>query len=223
MADYTGGFIGTYTQTCQHNQDAEHLYSHARLGCSSCREKMVHDVVPLIAKLCGKWRTSSFIDYDDLLQTCLLDVYKATLTYDPAQSMWTTYATTFASYAFINCHRYAMRQKNVIHRQMSDILAEDQVIQIEDLNCENPLEAASRSEMRQIKAAILNNAMRKINHRDELIVRMRYGLPPYDKVHTLYEIGQKHSLTRERVRQITKRACLKISKLLRDEANLQDD
>ena len=44
-----------------------------------------------------------------------------------------------------------------------------------------------------------------IPKRDAEIIRMRYGIQPYTKSHTLDEIGEAFGITRERVRQIEKR------------------
>ncbi|MDE5617638.1 MAG: sigma-70 family RNA polymerase sigma factor [Ureaplasma sp.] len=41
-----------------------------------------------------------------------------------------------------------------------------------------------------------------LNDKEEQIIRMRYGLPPYEKAYTLEEIGEKFNFTHERTRQI---------------------
>lgn len=41
-----------------------------------------------------------------------------------------------------------------------------------------------------------------LNDKEEQIIRMRYGLPPYEKSYTLEEIGERFNFTHERTRQI---------------------
>ena len=47
--------------------------------------------------------------------------------------------------------------------------------------------------------------------RDEEIIRMRFGLNQEGSVHTLGDIGKKYGLTRERIRQLEKKALKKIA------------
>lgn len=49
-----------------------------------------------------------------------------------------------------------------------------------------------------------------LQEKEEIIIRMRYGLPPYQHPITLEEVGQKFKITRERVRQIEAKALRKI-------------
>lgn len=53
--------------------------------------------------------------------------------------------------------------------------------------------------------------LEKLSPREETIIKMRYGLL-YDKNYTLDEIGKHFDLTRERIRQIEKRALEKLHK-----------
>lgn len=70
---------------------------------------------------------------------------------------------------------------------------------------------------------IRNDQIREINHfletalteRERIIVELRYGLSGY-KEHTLKEIGDILQITRERVRQIEKRAIDKLKDLIKD-------
>lgn len=49
-----------------------------------------------------------------------------------------------------------------------------------------------------------------LQEKEEKIIRMRYGLPPYAHPMTLEEVGKKFHITRERVRQIEAKALRKI-------------
>ncbi|MGM0461778.1 MAG: sigma-70 family RNA polymerase sigma factor [Fibrobacterota bacterium] len=67
---------------------------------------------------------------------------------------------------------------------------------------------------------IINDAMMKLNSREEKIVRMYYGIS-FSKSFTLEEIGEELNLTRERVRLIRDRALRKLYKnpSVREEMN----
>ncbi len=57
----------------------------------------------------------------------------------------------------------------------------------------------------------IDDILRKfLQEKEEDIIRMRYGLPPYSHPMTLEEVGKKYFITRERVRQIEAKALRKI-------------
>lgn len=49
-----------------------------------------------------------------------------------------------------------------------------------------------------------------LSKKEEQIIRMRYGLPPFDSSMTLEEIGQKFNVTKERIRQVESKALRKL-------------
>ena len=76
---------------------------------------------------------------------------------------------------------------------------------IEDKNAILPIDAAIQSNLRETTTRILAS----LTPREERIVRMRFGLG-MNSDHTLEEVGQQFSLTRERIRQIEARALKKL-------------
>ncbi len=58
----------------------------------------------------------------------------------------------------------------------------------------------------------LHDALSRLSEKEENIVKMRFGIG-YESKFTLEEIGKKYSLTRERIRQIERRALKKLKKL----------
>lgn len=54
-----------------------------------------------------------------------------------------------------------------------------------------------------------------LSEKEEMIIRMRFGLPPYKKAMTLEEIGNECDFTRERARQIESKAVRKLKQLPR--------
>jgi RNA polymerase primary sigma factor len=76
---------------------------------------------------------------------------------------------------------------------------------IEDQNTILPIDAAIRSNMRGITSRVLAS----LTPREERIVRMRFGIG-INSDHTLEQVGQQFSLTRERIRQIEAKALRKL-------------
>ncbi len=57
----------------------------------------------------------------------------------------------------------------------------------------------------------LDDALLKLKPREREVLKMRFGIG-YEDALTLDEIGKKFSLTRERIRQIEKKALLRLRK-----------
>jgi RNA polymerase primary sigma factor len=64
------------------------------------------------------------------------------------------------------------------------------------------IDAAIQSNLRETTTRVLAS----LTPREERIVRMRFGHLGMNTDHTLEEVGQQFSLTRERIRQIEARA-----------------
>ena len=76
---------------------------------------------------------------------------------------------------------------------------------IEDKNAILPIDAAIQSNLRETTTRVLASLM----PREERILRMRFGIG-MNTDHTLEEVGQQFSLTRERIRQIEAKALRKL-------------
>ena len=76
---------------------------------------------------------------------------------------------------------------------------------IEDKNAILPIDAAIRSNLRETTTRLLAS----LTPREERIVRMRFGLG-MNSDHTLEQVGQQFSVTRERIRQIEAKAIRKL-------------
>jgi RNA polymerase primary sigma factor len=86
---------------------------------------------------------------------------------------------------------------------------------IDDKNAIQPIDAMIQSNLRETTTQVLAS----LTPREERIVRMRFGLG-INSDHTLEEVGQQFSVTRERIRQIEAKAIRKLkhpsrSKVLR--------
>jgi RNA polymerase primary sigma factor len=76
---------------------------------------------------------------------------------------------------------------------------------IEDKNAVQPLDAAILGNLRETTTKILAS----LTPREERVLRMRFGIG-MNTDHTLEEVGQQFSVTRERIRQIEAKALRKL-------------
>lgn len=76
---------------------------------------------------------------------------------------------------------------------------------IEDKNSIIPLDAAIHSNLREATTRVLSS----LTPREERVLRMRFGIG-MNTDHTLEEVGQQFSVTRERIRQIEAKALRKL-------------
>ena len=76
---------------------------------------------------------------------------------------------------------------------------------VEDEGAILPIDAAIQSDLRETTTRVLAS----LTPREERILRMRFGLG-MNNAHTLEEVGQKFSVTRERIRQIEAKALRKL-------------
>ncbi|MEM6322871.1 MAG: RNA polymerase sigma factor RpoD [Pseudomonadota bacterium] len=76
---------------------------------------------------------------------------------------------------------------------------------IEDKNAVLPLDAMIQSNLREITTRVLAS----LTPREERVLRMRFGIG-MNTDHTLEEVGQQFSVTRERIRQIEAKALRKL-------------
>jgi RNA polymerase primary sigma factor len=76
---------------------------------------------------------------------------------------------------------------------------------IEDSNATQPIDAAIHSNLRDITSRVLAS----LTPREERVVRMRFGIG-ISSDHTLEQVGQQFSVTRERIRQIEAKALRKL-------------
>src|SRR5262249_17085971 len=75
----------------------------------------------------------------------------------------------------------------------------------EDKNAVPPIDAAVQSNLRETTTRVLAS----LTPREERVVRMRFGIG-MNTDHTLAEVGQQFSVTRERIRQIEAKALRKL-------------
>ena len=77
---------------------------------------------------------------------------------------------------------------------------------VEDDNAVTPLDSAVQTNLREATA----QALARLTPREERIMRMRFGIGMGSN-HTLEEVGNQFSVTRERIRQIEAKALRKLT------------
>ncbi|MBI3950942.1 MAG: RNA polymerase sigma factor RpoD [Acidobacteria bacterium] len=85
---------------------------------------------------------------------------------------------------------------------------------IEDKMTLTPVEAVLAADQRKVT----EEALQYLSPREAMILRMRFGLSPFEQEHTLEEIGEKLRVTRERIRQIEAKAIRKLRHPARNRA-----
>jgi RNA polymerase primary sigma factor len=76
---------------------------------------------------------------------------------------------------------------------------------IEDKDAMQPIDVAIQSSLREATTVVLAS----LTAREERVLRMRFGIG-MNSEHTLEEVGQQFSVTRERIRQIEAKALRKL-------------
>ncbi len=106
---------------------------------------------------------------------------------------------------------HIMKIKQEIHSLDQSIRDEDEDTTladfVEDEDAKSPLEAASE----QLLKSQVKDMLGILTDREQKILKLRFGLED-GKSHTLEEVGQEFSVTRERIRQIEAKALAKLRK-----------
>ncbi|KEZ22423.1 RNA polymerase sigma factor [Ureaplasma diversum] len=83
--------------------------------------------------------------------------------------------------------------------QFSDFISDDEIL--------SPEKYAEKKALNEQ----INEMFKKVLlPKEEEIIKARYGLPPYERPHTLEEVGEMHGFTRERARQLESKAIRKL-------------
>jgi RNA polymerase primary sigma factor len=77
---------------------------------------------------------------------------------------------------------------------------------IEDKSRVSPADSVVTTNLRQVTDAVLAT----LSPREEVVIKLRYGLGPQGEEHTLEEVGKNFDVTRERIRQIEAKALRKL-------------
>ena len=105
--------------------------------------------------------------------------------------------------------RKVLKVTGEIH-SLDDPLSAEGEAQLKDLlkdaRVRSPLERTIESNFRELTTSLLDT----LSPREQQVVRLRFGLNPQGKEHTLEEVGRILNVTRERIRQIESNALQKL-------------
>ncbi len=105
--------------------------------------------------------------------------------------------------------RKVLKVTGEIH-SLDDPLSAEGEAQLKDLlkdaRVRSPLERTIESNFRELTTSLLDT----LSPREQQVVRLRFGLNPQGKEHTLEEVGRILTVTRERIRQIESNALQKL-------------
>jgi RNA polymerase sigma factor (sigma-70 family) len=101
-----------------------------------------------------------------------------------------------------------VQRKMALKRNKKEIeFAEEEISGfIEDNDKNNPEALAINNEMSER----INEALTTLTPREEQVIRLRFGMKPYYREHTLDKVGEKLDITKERVRCIEAKALRKL-------------
>ena len=174
------------------------------------RDHLVHSNIRLVISIVRKHVTRQFT-FDELLSEGLTALVQAAEKFDYDRGF------RFSTYAFRVVSRSLFRFMQTRKRDSSRFYtsAEETVLDRAG-ESSSSLEDSAKTGMRKR----LHTMLKRLDRRERFILRCRYALGGHRKAHTLQFIALKLGISKERVRQIEKRA---IGKLTRMAAGSLDD
>lgn len=175
------------------------------------RDHLVHSNIRLVISIVRKHVTRQFT-FDELLSEGLAALVQAAEKFDYDRGF------RFSTYAFRVVSRSLFRFMQTRKRDSTRFYtsAEETVLDRPG-ETTSSLEDNARTEMRQKLRAMLQ----RLDRRERFILRCRYALGGHRKAHTLQFIAYKLGVSKERVRQIEKRAINKLTQMA--DGMLDDD
>ena len=182
-----------------YNSDVLIMIENLREASPMCKERLLNDLIKKLTYMVQArikcYKKQSF--YPDLLQEGRLALIKAIEDFDSHRGI---NFFKFASWHIRSrINNYLRWWKRTCESKDHKILQEDDVL--------TPHESFEKEE----KKIILINAIGKLPKIDREVVMMRYGVNGY-KNHTLKQIGDVFSLSKQRIQQIESRALAKLIK-----------
>lgn len=180
--------------------------SHARTGCRECRERLIESHVPLVDRMARRYRLDP-LAHEDAVQDGVLGLIKAVDRFDSDHgARLSTYAAWWIRQGILA----GIRRRDCIwipngrpSRRVIEIVRLDG--EIADSHSSNGDDAGLEQALRGLIVQATGEALAGQPARDRSVLTLRFGLFGGHE-RTLSEVAAIVGLTRERVRQIEKRA-----------------
>ncbi|MBF84060.1 MAG: hypothetical protein CL489_06230 [Acidobacteria bacterium] len=204
------------------NDELLQKYHSARKEADEALNRLVLDNQGLVIKIAVSFaKKNSKLDLDDLIQEGMSGLCQAVKKFDPSKGyQFSTYATPWVKQRMITYMKTKVELIKVspnpahLDRAKAAIARAPMFQTLHGLfnNPVTPLECLDRDLIEwQEELIALEKAFLELNSRDALVLRLRaQGIP-------LKTIGETLNISRERVRQLEKRALEKLAKLLKSD------
>lgn len=165
------------------------------------RDHLIYSNLRLVISLVKKFVSPQF-SFDELYSEGIMTLMQAVEKFDYQRGFrFSTYAYRSISRALYHC-TVKQQQQNTLFVEDSDQWVADAV----DTEQNHSLTDQIWRQMRDR----LTELVKKLDRREQLIVRARYALTPSGKIRTFQALANKLGISKERVRQLEQRAVAKL-------------
>jgi RNA polymerase primary sigma factor len=182
------------------------IQRHAR-AVTEVRNYLIRVFSKLAASVASRYVTAE-CRLDELLSEAHITLLRAVELFDPDRGYrFSTYATNAIRH---NLHRYLSNQYK--SRMLASAAVEPESLADETVGCPERREREYRVRMDRIA-----NWMSRLDRREQTILESRYGLSRDSRTATLQCLADQLGVSRERIRQLERRAIAKLRGMAEDE------
>lgn len=177
-------------------QNAEKLLEAAERVRNQLIQANMRLVISVVKKFVSPQRS-----FDEMLSDGIYSVMQAVDKFDYNRGF------RFSTYAYRAIARNAYRKIQDAQRESLRLVnSEDEVYEVEDQGLSSSLDERTWELLRGVLAGL----MKRLDRREQFILRGRYALGSHRKVKTFQSLADKLGLSKERVRQLEQRAVAKL-------------
>ena len=165
------------------------------------RDHLIKANMRLVVSIVKKFVTPQQ-SFDELLSEGILTLMKAIEKFDFDRGF------RFSTYAYRSIVRHVYRTVTVAHKEESRFTRDAEEWAFEDASDSNSTTMGDQvwSNLRELMGGLLD----KLDRRERFIIRSRYALGSHRKVRTFQSLADKLGVSKERVRQLERRAVQKL-------------